>query len=50
VRETGAQLSPNLREMALRDGLTGLYNRRYLEDALNRELHRAERSRTPVSS
>ena len=35
--------------MALRDGLTGLYNRRYLEDALNRELHRAERSGKPVS-
>jgi diguanylate cyclase (GGDEF)-like protein len=38
-----------LREMALRDGLTGLYNRRYLEDALNRELLRAERSGKPVS-
>jgi diguanylate cyclase (GGDEF)-like protein len=35
--------------MALRDGLTGLYNRRYLEDALNRELHRAERGGKPVS-
>jgi diguanylate cyclase (GGDEF)-like protein len=35
--------------MALRDGLTGLYNRRYLEDALIRELHRAERGAKPVS-
>jgi len=43
------KLRDALREMALRDGLTGLYNRRYLEDALNRELHRAERSNTPVS-
>ncbi len=43
------KLRDALREMALRDGLTGLYNRRYLEDALNRELHRAERSDTPVS-
>ena len=43
------KLRDALREMALRDGLTGLYNRRYLEDALNRELHRAERSGTPVS-
>jgi len=42
IRET-------LREMALHDGLTGLYNRRYLDDALNRELHRAERSGKPVS-
>jgi PAS domain S-box-containing protein len=38
------KLRDALREMALRDGLTGLYNRRYLEDVLNRELHRAERS------
>ena len=43
------KLRDTLREMALRDGLTGLYNRRYLEDALNRELLRAERSRQPVS-
>jgi diguanylate cyclase (GGDEF)-like protein len=43
------KLRDALREMALRDGLTGLYNRRYLEDALNRELHRAERSGKPVS-
>ena len=43
------KLRDALREMALRDGLTGLYNRRYLEDALNRELHRAERSRTSLA-
>jgi diguanylate cyclase (GGDEF)-like protein/PAS domain S-box-containing protein len=43
------KLRDALREMALRDGLTGLYNRRYLEDALNRELHRAERSGKGVS-
>jgi diguanylate cyclase (GGDEF)-like protein/PAS domain S-box-containing protein len=43
------KLRDALREMALRDSLTGLYNRRYLEDALNRELHRAERSGKPVS-
>jgi len=43
------KLRDALREMALRDGLTGLYNRRYLEDAMNRELHRAERNRTTVS-
>jgi diguanylate cyclase (GGDEF)-like protein/PAS domain S-box-containing protein len=43
------KLRDALREMALRDGLTGMYNRRYLEDALNRELHRAERSGMPVS-
>ena len=35
------KLRDTLREMALRDGLTGLYNRRYLEDVFTRELHRA---------
>lgn len=43
------QLRDALRELALRDGLTGLYNRRYLEDALIRELHRASRSNKPAS-
>jgi diguanylate cyclase (GGDEF)-like protein len=43
------KLRDTLREMALRDGLTGLYNRRYLEDAFFRELHRAERSGKPVA-
>jgi diguanylate cyclase (GGDEF)-like protein/PAS domain S-box-containing protein len=43
------RLRDALREMALRDSLTGLYNRRYLDDALTRELHRAARSGKPVS-
>jgi diguanylate cyclase (GGDEF)-like protein/PAS domain S-box-containing protein len=43
------KLRDALRELALRDGLTGLYNRRYLEDALSRELHRSERSGKPVA-
>ncbi len=43
------KLRDAMREMALRDGLTGLYNRRYLEDALNREVHRAERSGKPLA-
>jgi len=34
---------------ALRDGLRGLYNRRYLEDVFSRELHRVERNGKPVS-
>lgn len=29
--------------------MTGLYNRRYLEDVLNREIHRAERSGKPLA-
>ncbi len=39
------QLRAKLERQALRDPLTGLYNRRYLEETLQRELRRAERSR-----
>jgi diguanylate cyclase (GGDEF)-like protein/PAS domain S-box-containing protein len=42
-------LRDSLRELALRDSLTGLYNRRYMEDALEREIHRAKRSGKPVA-
>jgi diguanylate cyclase (GGDEF)-like protein/PAS domain S-box-containing protein len=38
------KLREALRLLALRDGLTGLYNRRYLEDTLAREIHRSERT------
>lgn len=43
------KLRDSLRVLALHDPLTGLYNRRYMEDALKRELHRADRSHKPVS-
>ena len=43
------KLRDALRELALRDSLTGMYNRRYLDDALSRELYRAERSGKPLS-
>jgi diguanylate cyclase (GGDEF)-like protein/PAS domain S-box-containing protein len=43
------KLRDSLRVLALHDPLTGLYNRRYLEDALKRELHRVKRSNKPVS-
>ncbi len=33
-----------LRNQSIRDALTGLYNRRYLEESLNRELQRAKRA------
>lgn len=37
-------LQTELREQAIRDGLTGLFNRRYLDEVLPRELERARRS------
>lgn len=42
------KLQETLRHQALRDPLTGLFNRRYLEETLVRELHRAQRLGTPV--
>ena len=36
-------LQEKLREQATHDALTGLYNRRYLEETLGRELISAER-------
>jgi diguanylate cyclase (GGDEF)-like protein len=38
-----------LRVQAIRDPLTGLYNRRHMEEALGRELARAARGRLPLS-
>ena len=38
-----------LREQSIRDALTGLYNRRHLEEALARELSIAQRYQRPVS-
>lgn len=38
-----------LRNQSIRDPLTGLYNRRYLEESLNRELHRANRTGRNIS-
>ncbi len=43
------RLRENLRDQAIRDPLTRLYNRRYLEEALDTELQRAARGRYPVS-
>jgi diguanylate cyclase (GGDEF)-like protein/PAS domain S-box-containing protein len=42
-------LNEKLHELAIRDGLTSLFNRRYLEESLARELIRAERDGSPVS-
>lgn len=38
-----------LRAQSIRDELTGLYNRRFFEEALERELHRAGRLGKPLS-
>jgi diguanylate cyclase (GGDEF)-like protein len=43
------RLRERLRSQATRDKLTGLFNRRYLEDSLPRELHRALRRNAPLS-
>jgi diguanylate cyclase (GGDEF)-like protein/PAS domain S-box-containing protein len=42
------KLRETLRTQAVRDALTGLYNRRYMEHALEREVLRAARNRRPV--
>jgi diguanylate cyclase (GGDEF)-like protein len=42
-------LQDELREQAIRDPLTGLYNRRYLNEMLNRELSKAKRLGKSVS-
>jgi diguanylate cyclase (GGDEF)-like protein/PAS domain S-box-containing protein len=42
-------LQAHLRELSIRDSLTGLYNRRYLDETLERELSRAKRDNYAVS-
>ena len=42
-------LQAELREQALRDPLTGLYNRRFLRDTLERELSRSKREQKSLS-
>jgi diguanylate cyclase (GGDEF)-like protein len=43
------QLRDTLKYQSLRDALTGLFNRRHMEESLDRELQRAARSQTPVT-
>lgn len=43
------RLQRSLREQTIRDPLTGLFNRRYMEEALALEIARASRSNAPLS-
>lgn len=43
------RLRETLRSQSVRDPLTGLFNRRYMEETLEREIRRAERSGRPLS-
>jgi diguanylate cyclase (GGDEF)-like protein len=42
------KLREELQNLSIRDGLTGLFNRRYMEESLAREFNQAERSKKPV--
>jgi diguanylate cyclase (GGDEF)-like protein len=42
------KLREMLRIQSIRDQLTGLYNRRHMEDTLGREVHRAKRRNAPL--
>ena len=42
------RLKETLRQQSIRDALTGLYNRRYMEETIERELSRAAREQKPV--
>ena len=42
------KLRESLRYQAIRDSLTGLFNRRYLQETLDREIHRARRREIPL--
>lgn len=43
------RLKDELREQSIHDALTGLFNRRYLEEIFQREIARAERGNYPLS-
>ncbi|BAL22363.1 diguanylate cyclase [Azoarcus sp. KH32C] len=43
------KLQENLRQQSIRDALTGLYNRRHMEESLAREIARTNRTQRPCS-
>lgn len=46
---TNAKLRQVMRDQSVKDALTGLYNRRFMEESLARELARSQRNGSPVS-
>jgi diguanylate cyclase (GGDEF)-like protein len=42
------QLRETLQHQSIRDPLTGLFNRRYMEESLEREINRAQRKQQPL--
>jgi len=48
VALTSLKLKELLRRQSIRDALTGLFNRRYLEESMTREVFRAHRKGTPL--
>lgn len=43
------RLRNSLREMAIEDALTGLYNRRYMQESFEREIERAQRQKHTIA-
>ncbi len=43
------KLREKLQNQSIRDSLTGLFNRRYMEESLEREMRRCDRKRQPLS-
>lgn len=49
VSYLNARMQKRIHDMAIKDPLTGLYNRRYFNEKLEEELSRSRRTRLPVS-
>lgn len=49
LAQANLTLQETLRRQAMRDPLTGVFNRRYMEETLARELHRAARQHSALS-
>jgi len=46
---SNVSLRDQLKDMSIRDPLTGLFNRRFMQETINREWHRATRENRPLS-